>query len=137
MQTGTPGDIARRPATAYVAQLVGVNMLRGRARDGVVALDDGGEIRIADRAINEGVIVALRPEAISVHLQHPEGSARNVWHSRVIGLEARGDLVRLEVEGPPALTAVITPAAVADLGLHEGAEVWLTAKATDLDVYPA
>jgi molybdate transport system ATP-binding protein len=137
VQEGTPGDVARRPESAYVAQLVGVNMLRGHAHDGVVDLDDGGEIRIADVAIAGPVIVALRPEAISVHLQHPEGSARNVWHSRVSSLEARGDLVRLEVEGPPALTAVITPAAVADLGLHEGADVWLTAKATDLDVYPA
>jgi molybdate transport system ATP-binding protein len=137
VQAGTPGDVARRPESAYVAQLVGVNMLRGHAHDGVVDLDDGGEIRIADVAVSGPVIVALRPEAISVHLQHPEGSARNVWHSRVSSLEARGDLVRLEVEGPPALTAVITPAAVADLGLHEGADVWLTAKATDLDVYPA
>jgi molybdate transport system ATP-binding protein len=137
VQEGTPGDVARRPESVYVAQLVGVNMLRGHAHDGVVTLEDGGEIRIADVAISGPVIVALRPEAISVHLQHPEGSARNVWHSRVSSLEARGDLVRLEGEGPPALTAVITPAAVADLGLHEGADVWLTAKATDLDVYPA
>jgi molybdate transport system ATP-binding protein len=137
VQEGTPGDVARRPESAYVAQLVGVNMLRGQADAGVVTLDDGGEIRIADAAIAGPVIVALRPEAISVHLQHPEGSARNVWQSRVSSLEARGDLVRLEVEGPPALTAVITPAAVADLGLHEGGDVWLTAKATDLDVYPA
>lgn len=137
VQEGTPGDVARRPESAYVAQLVGVNMLRGQADAGVVTLDDGGEIRIADQSIEDAVIVALRPEAISVHLQHPEGSARNVWQSRVSSLEARGDLVRLEVEGPPALTAVITPAAVADLGLHEGADVWLTAKATDLDVYPA
>lgn len=137
VQAGTPGDVARRPESSYVAQLVGVNMLRGHAHDGVVDLDSGGEIRIANVAISGPVIVALRPEAISVHLQHPEGSARNVWQSRVSSLEARGDLVRLEVEGPPALTAVITPAAVADLGLHEGAEVWLTAKATDLDVYPA
>jgi molybdate transport system ATP-binding protein len=137
VQAGTPGDVARRPESAYVAQLVGVNMLRGQAEAGVVTLDDGGEIRIADQSIEDAVIVALRPEAISVHLQHPEGSARNVWQSRVSSLEARGDLVRLEVEGPPALTAVITPAAVADLGLHEGADVWLTAKATDLDVYPA
>lgn len=137
VQAGTPGDVARRPESSYVAQLVGVNMLRGHADDGVVDLDSGGEIRIANVAISGPVIVALRPEAISVHLQHPEGSARNVWQSRVSSLEARGDLVRLEVEGPPALTAVITPAAVADLGLHEGADVWLTAKATDLDVYPA
>jgi molybdate transport system ATP-binding protein len=137
VQTGTPAEIARRPASTYVAQLVGVNMLRGQARDGVVELMDGGEVRIADQTMSGPVIVALRPEAISVHLQHPEGSARNVWTTRVSGLEARGDLVRVEVDGPPALAAVITPAAVAELGLHEGAQVWLSSKATDLDVYPA
>ena len=60
-----------------------------------------------------------------------------MWATRVSALEARGDLVRVEVDGPPALAAVITPAAVADLGLHEGSQVWLSAKATDLDVYPA
>lgn len=136
VQTGSPGEIARRPASAYVAQLVGVNMLRGEAAGGTVSLDGGGSIRIADQAIAGLVIVALRPEAISVHRHHPEGSARNVWEATVTGLEARGDLVRVETEGPPAVTAVITPAAVADLGLHEGARVWLSAKATELDVYP-
>lgn len=137
VQAGTPADVARRPASTYVAQLVGVNILRGDAVNGVVALTDGGDVRIADLDMSGPVIVALRPEAISVHLHHPEGSARNVWQSRVHSLEARGDLVRVEVDGPPALAAVITPAAVADLRLHEGADVWLSAKATDLDVYPA
>lgn len=137
VQTGTPGDIARRPASDYVAQLVGVNMLRGQAADGTVALEGGGEIRIADQVIAGPVIVALRPEAVSVHLQHPEGSARNVWQASVTALESRGDLVRVELDGPPSVTAVITPGAVADLGLHEGARVWLSAKATELDVYPA
>lgn len=137
VQTGTPGDIARRPATDYVAQLVGINMLRGHATTGNVAISGGGELRIADRAIEGAVIVALRPEAISVHLQHPEGSARNVWQASVTALESRGDLVRVELDGPPAVTAVITPGAVADLGLHEGARVWLSAKATEIDVYPA
>ena len=137
IQTGTPGDIARRPASAYVAQLVGINMLRGDAAAGTVALEQGGHIAIADRTISGAVIVALRPEAISVHRQHPEGSARNVWEGLVTGLEARGDLVHVDIDGPPQVTAVITPGAVSDLGLHEGARVWLSAKATDLDVYPA
>ena len=137
VQTGSPGEIARRPASAYVAQLVGVNMLRGEATAGTVSLDGGGSIRIADQAIAGPVIVALRPEAISVHRHHPEGSARNVWEATVTGLEARGDLVRVETDGPPSVTAVITPAAVSELGLHEGARVWLSAKATELDVYPA
>lgn len=137
VQTGTPGEIARRPASDYVAQLVGVNMLRGVASNGTVELAGGGSILIPDHAIDGPVIVALRPEAISVHLQHPEGSARNVWQTAVTALESRGDLVRVELDGPPAVTAVITPGAVADLGLHEGSRVWLSAKATELDVYPA
>ena len=137
VQTGTPGEIARRPASDYVAQLVGVNMLRGVASEGTVELAGGGAIHIADHAITGPVIVALRPEAISVHLRHPEGSARNVWQAAIKALESRGDLVRLELDGPPAVTAVITPGAVADLGLHEGSRVWLSAKATELDVYPA
>lgn len=137
VQTGSPGEIARRPASAYVAQLVGVNMLRGEAAGGTVQLARGGSIRIADHAIAGPVIVALRPESISVHRELPQGSARNVWESTVTGLEARGDLVRVETEGPPAVTAIITPAAVAELGLHEGTRVWLSAKATELEVYPA
>lgn len=137
VQTGTPAEIARRPASVYVAQLVGVNMLRGHASGGLVSLDGGGNLRIADHALSGPAIVALRPEAVSLHRHHPEGSARNVWEATVTSLEARGDLVRVETEGPPAVTAVITPAAVADLGLHEGARVWLSAKATELDVYPA
>ena len=97
----------------------------------------GGTLRIADSAVAGPVIVALRPEAVSLHRDHPEGSARNVWEATISGLEARGDLVRVETEGPPTVNAVVTPAAVSDLGLHEGARVWLSAKATELDVYPA
>lgn len=137
VQTGTPAEVARRPASAYVAQLVGVNMLRGEASGGTVSLAGGGTLRIADSAVAGPVIVALRPEAVSLHRDHPEGSARNVWEATISGLEARGDLVRVETEGPPTVNAVVTPAAVSDLGLHEGARVWLSAKATELDVYPA
>lgn len=137
VQTGPPGDVARRPASPYVAQLVGVNMMRGSSAEGVVSLAGGGTLHLADHTIAGDVIVALRPEAISVHRQQPEGSARNVWRASVTGLEARGEVVRVDLDGPPAVTAVITPAAVADLGLHEGAQVWLSAKATELDAYPA
>ena len=137
VQTGSPGDVARRPASAYVAQLVGVNMLRGHASAGAVALEGGGTLRIADSAMAGPVIVALRPEAVSVYRERPAGSARNAWDATITGLESRGDLVRLETQGPPDVTSVITPGAVSDLGLHEGLRVWLSAKATELDVYPA
>ena len=137
VQSGTPAQIAQRPASAYVAQLVGLNMLRGDARDGVVALPEGGAVQVADRAITGPVLVAIRPEAIAVHRQRPEGSARNAWPGRITAIESRGDVVRVEVDTSPALAASVTPGAVASLGLHEGADAWLSVKATDLDVYPA
>lgn len=136
VQSGTPAEISSRPASAYVAHLVGVNMLRGQAGNGTVTLDGGGMISVADREISGPVFVAVRPEAVSVHRAHPEGSPRNVWPARVRSLEAQGNLVRAEMIGSPSLSVVVTPGAVADLGLHDGCEVWLSLKATDLDVYP-
>lgn len=136
VQVGTPADVARRPASTYVAQLVGVNMLQGVAREGAVEVT-GGVVAVGDRHIAGPVIVAIRPEAIAVHRHRPEGSARNTWPGRISSLEVRGDLVRVEVDSAPALAAIVTPGAVAELDLHEGAEVWLSVKAVDLDVYPA
>ncbi|MEK9809842.1 MAG: ABC transporter ATP-binding protein [Candidatus Nanopelagicales bacterium] len=136
VQVGTPADVARRPASSYVASLVGVNLLRGTARTGTVDVGDG-VVAVGDRHIAGPVIVAIRPEAISLHRHRPEGSARNIWPGRITSLEARGDLVRVEVDSSPALAAIVTPGAIAELGLHEGGDVWLSVKATDLDVYPA
>jgi molybdate transport system ATP-binding protein len=78
VQTGTPSQVARRPATAYVAALVGLNLYRGRARGGDVALHGGGVLHTPDAPDGE-VLVALRPEAVALHLDRPDGSPRNVW----------------------------------------------------------
>lgn len=137
VQVDDPATIARRPASSYVAQLVGLNMLRGDAIHGLVGLDGGGRVVVSDRTIVGRVVVAIRPEAIVVHRHEPEGSSRNVWPARVRTIESHGDRVRLDLVGTPSVSAVVTPDAVAALRLSEGADVWLSLKATDLDVYPA
>ena len=80
-----------------------------------------------------------RPPWLSF-LARPAGSPRNVWPGRIVGLEPHGDGVRVEVAGAPdpasTLLAEVTPAAVADLGLTPGLEVWAAVKASDIDVYP-
>ena len=136
-QAGTPADIARHPATGYVAALIGVNLLRGIAERGGVRVAGGGVLRVADSTLSGPVIVAVRPEVVAVHMAEPTGlSPRNVWPATITGLEARGDVVRLSTAGPPAVAVTVTPAAVAELGLREGAQVWLTAKASELVAYP-
>ena len=82
------------------------------------------------------VLVAIRPTAIAVHTARPDHSSpRNIWAGMVTGLELLTDRVRAQVTGRPSALVDLTPDAVAELDLVEGSEVWLSTKATDLDVY--
>ena len=142
VQTGRPVDVARRPATEYVARLVGLNLYRGRvspAGGGRVDLDGGGALVTAVRDEPPGarVLVAVPPAAVTLHAAHPPaGSPRNVWRGTVTGVELLTDRVRVAVDGAPPALADITPAALAELRLARGSEVWLSAKATETVAYP-
>ena len=137
VQEGTPAHIARQPATDYVAKLVGLNLYAGLASGSEVVLSGGGTFVVPDRGQHGDVLIALRPSAVVVSTQPPRpSSARNTWPARVAGLSLLADRVRLDLEGQPGALADVTPAAVAELSLDPGSQVWLTAKATDLEVYP-
>lgn len=134
-QQGSPADVAARPRSPHVAALVGMNLVRGRA-DGHTVHLDGAELVVAGSPSGE-VYGAFRPTAVTVQRDEPHGSARNSWPGTVRGLTPYGDAVRLEVDGSLPLLADVTPAAVAELELAPGSEVWASVKATDVDVYPA
>ena len=42
----------------------------------------------------------------------------------------------MQVSGPVPLVAEVTAAAVADLELVPGAQIWASVKATEVDAYP-
>jgi molybdate transport system ATP-binding protein len=136
VQTGTPVEVTEHPRSKYVADLVGVNLLRGEADHGVVRLDDGASIAAAGAETGD-VFAAIHPRAISLHRSHPEGSPRNVWSGRVRGIELYGDRARVRIDAQIPLVAEVTPAALAELKLGEGGEVWLSFKATDVGIYAA
>ncbi len=135
-QQGLALDVARRPATAYIARLLGLNLLRGRASGGDIAVDGGGTLHAPGTEAHGQVLVAVRPSSVSLHTERPEGSARNVWDGVVEGVEPIGDRVRVTVRGAPTVMVDVTTAAVVDLGLVPGVHVWLSTKATELEVYP-
>ena len=143
VQHGSPAAVARRPATQYVARLVGLNLYRGTLDPaGHITLDDdGGALTATPPAPTDAggvgpVLVAVRPNAIAVHTAKPDHSSpRNVWTGVVTGLELLTDRVRAQITGTPSALVDLTPDAVADLDLVEGRQIWLSAKATDLDVY--
>jgi len=156
VQEGTPTDVARRPATEYVARLVGLNLYTGTITDRAsrrIDLDFGGTLyaagyqprsddaRDSDAQViplaGTRMLVAVSPSAISLHTHQPDaGSARNTWTGQITGLELLTDRVRVAVHGQPDALVDVTPAAVADLRLQPGQRVWLTAKATEITAYP-
>ena len=150
VQQGSPAQVARQPATQYVARLVGLNLYTGTldAATQRVSLDDGGTLIVtlgdqqppaeeAARPCERPVLVGLRPSAITIHTIRPtHASPRNIWKGTVTALELLADRVRVQVDATPPALVDISAAAVADLGLRPGTAVWLSAKATETEAYP-
>ncbi|MFD3452268.1 ABC transporter ATP-binding protein [Streptomyces sp. NPDC058691] len=137
VQEGTPAEVARRPRTDYIAHLVGLNLYRGEADGRVVTLGGGPAITTADE-LTGPAFAAFPPDAVTLYRERPAGaSARNLWHGRVVGLESRGDRIRVDVDGELPLAADLSTAATAELDLHPGAEAWATVKAAQVHAYPA
>jgi molybdate transport system ATP-binding protein len=137
-QIGDPEQVSAHPRSRYVADLVGLNLFRGRFADGVVDLPGGDQIVVADRdLVAADVFAVIHPRAVALYRAHPEGSPRNVWAGTAEGLEVTGDRVRVTLAGAVPLVAEVTPAAVAALHLDDGGPVWASVKATEVTVYPA
>jgi molybdate transport system ATP-binding protein len=136
VQTGTAAEVTARPRSAWVADLVGVNLLRGRGAQDRVLLD-GGATLIVPGAGEGDVVAVVHPRAVALHRAAPEGTPRNVWRATIASLDADHDRVRVRTEGPVPMVAEVTAAAVAALGLAAGVEVWVSVKATEIAVYPA
>jgi len=135
-QDGTPADVTARPRSSFVADLAGVNLLRGRGRGDHVELEGGASIA-APEAGDGDVFAVIHPRAVALYLGKPEGTPRNVWRATAEDLDMRGERVRVRLAGPVPLVAEVTPSAVRELGLDRGAHVWASVKATEIAVYRA
>jgi molybdate transport system ATP-binding protein len=133
-QSGSADEIRLRPRTTYAADLVGANLLRGRAGNGVVTIGDHS-LQVASPVVGHA-LVTIRPSSISVHRHQPEGSARNAWSTSIDEIERLGERVRLRLGPPLRLTAEVTANSVDQLHLQRGDQIWIALKATEIGVEP-
>jgi molybdate transport system ATP-binding protein len=136
VQTGTPAEVSQHPRSPYVAELVGLNLFRGRARGDVVDLEAGGRLVFAG-AERGDVFAVVHPRAVALYRSRPDGTPRNVWEGTVGSMDLEGDRARVRMDGPIPIVAEVTPAALSDLQLAGGGRVWASVKATEIKVYPA
>jgi molybdate transport system ATP-binding protein len=101
--------VSARPRSRYVAELVGINLYRGRAGGHTITLAGGATLVAADDHHGE-VFAAVHPHAVALHRRSPEGTPRNVWAGTAETLDAAGDRIRVRVSGPLPIVAEVTPA---------------------------
>ncbi|MDW3179114.1 MAG: ATP-binding cassette domain-containing protein [Acidimicrobiia bacterium] len=137
IQAGSGDDIRRHPATPYVAALSGRNLLHGTNNSGALSLEASSQsLQTSDTAASGSVLVSIAPSAIALHREQPHGSPRNTWATTVEAVEPLGDISRVYLGDPLALAADLTPGAVTALDLRPGANIWVSIKATEIDVTP-
>jgi len=110
-QDASPAEVAAAPQTAYVATLLGLNLLCGNASAGVARFADA---RVPS-ALTGPVLAAVRPTALTV-----DHTGTTLGSYRIDALEPTPTGVRVLLEG---LLAETTAADVARLGLAPGQQV--------------
>jgi molybdate transport system ATP-binding protein len=137
IQRGSPDELRRRPRSRYVADLVGVNLVTGDLDADTLTTDAGAALHVTNPERARGPARAtVHPRAVALHRQRPEGSPRNVWPATLADVDLTGERVRVFADGPIPLVAEITSAARDELGLEPGDDVWVSVKATEIDVEP-
>ena len=140
-QVGTPEDIYRRPATAFVADFVGrMNFMRGM-------VESAGRVRVGNHiletaeqgAVPEGtsVDVGLRPESIQI----ARGAVANTLPVVVEEIEFLGAFCRVSLllagTDNTSILADFSANVMADLGLAVGSELDIALPAAALRVFAA
>ncbi len=82
-------------------------------------------------------VAVFPPSAVSVFLSEAHGSPRNAFPVTITDLEPHGDQIRVRAGESGQLSADITPAAAADLGLAPGMQVYFVIKAGAVAIYPS
>lgn len=143
VESGSTPDVLRHPTSPFTARLAGLNLISGAARaDGIQPEHGGapvGGLARAPLVPGERATAVFSPTAVSVYLEEPHGSPRNVFPVTITELEPRGELVRVRASttSEEHLTADLTPAAVGELDLFPGRAAFYTVKATAVTVYPS
>jgi molybdate transport system ATP-binding protein len=146
VEEGPTREVLARPRSPFAARIAGLDLVPGTAcAEGLRTVDGLVVAGHAEGTVDGDPAVAVfPPAAVAVFAERPHGSPRNVIPVRLAAVEPHGDLVRLRAgvrDGGPAwaegLAADVTPAALVDLPVEPGAELWFVVKATEVAIHPA
>ena len=136
VEQGPCSEVLSKPRSTFAARIAGLNMIAGTWRDNAVLTPHGlrveGLTTEPPPRSGDPVVAVFSPHAVSVFLETPGGSPRNALEVTITDLEPQSGRIRVRAG---ALSADITPQAVAELDLAPGTRVVFAVKATEVAVY--
>ena len=142
VQRGGPVDVARRPASPWVAQMMGVNLLRGQVRG--QRLDLGAALTLPVPGTPDGERWAvLAPRDVRVAAYGSEGGPGDApyaplvteWSTRVRTIQPTGGRVVLGLEYPVGLQADVPAARPDGDPWFEGMSVRASIDPSDIELF--
>jgi molybdopterin-binding protein len=122
---------------------VGLNAFHGRLEPieegaGRIVTAEGDVVVPWPAGFEGGVVIGLlRPADVTLSLEPPSGSARNVFRGRVSSVAVEGERARVRLATAPPLVAEVTLGSVDRLGLRDDELVWASFKAVEVQVLPS
>ncbi len=98
-----------------------------------ITLDGGLSIESALRQSGQ-ITVFVRPEDIVLSKKHFESSARNVFEGRIVEVSDSGSLLRLKVDAGKVFVVQVTRRSFVEMSLNVGSQVFLTFKASSVQL---
>ncbi|MBT9175497.1 MAG: Sulfate/thiosulfate import ATP-binding protein CysA [candidate division WS2 bacterium] len=141
-QYGDKGSVFYHPETVEVARFIGFdNILTGKI---VARVNDLSVVKISEYSlevicyepIGTEVDICLRPEDITISINRPATSARNIYLCEIKRVSFLDPLARVELDGSIPLTCLITSSSARDLHLTTGKQVYASIKTTAMKVIP-
>lgn len=143
VERGTVREVLTSPRSDFAARIAGVNLISGVVVEpGVIRTASGQRVfGVGGPEVGNPAAAVFPPTAVSIDTRPPHGSPRNIIRTIITELEVHGATVRVRGSGQPdgssALFADVTPAAVADLDLAPGREVYFVVKAMEVRLHSA
>ncbi|MEO5608953.1 MAG: ATP-binding cassette domain-containing protein [Ornithinibacter sp.] len=141
VEDGPTHEVIEHPRSPFTARIAGLNLVEGRATGPTHLLDRHGvHVEGIPNAVMEqgdAALAVFSPNAVSVHVTPPAGSARNSFPVVVTELEPRDAQVRVRShdQAGRTLLADVTAASIDELDLYPGRHVHYAVKATAVTIY--
>jgi molybdate transport system ATP-binding protein len=138
-QIGSREDLLARPASRFIAELLGLNYVRAELSPGE-GMREARTIDVLFHVLAKEpagtVSLSFPPSAVTLSAERPRGSAQNTFPGRVREIVPLADRVRIVLDCGVILAADVVREAAQALDAAPGRALWASVKATAIQVHP-